>query len=232
LIQAEDGTLVITSGIPAGVGIVSSQWPHPQRLDSKMGKALRINTDGSIPADNPFVGRADAHPEIFALGLREDQGLAIHPETGKIWASSNGAKGGDEINIIASGKNYGFPIIGYGREYSGRPINNDLTAQEGMEQPVYFWNPSIAPSGMEFYTGDLFPRWQGNLFIAAMAPIAKYLVRLVLAGERVVAEERLLMEMDEEFRDVQTGPDGALYVMTKGSGRIVRLVPPEMQGEF
>ncbi len=131
LIQAPDGTLVITSGVPAGVGILSSQWPHPQQLDSRMGKALRINTDGSVPKDNPFVGRRDAHPEIYALGLREDQGLAIHPETGKVWASSNGPKGGDEINVIESGKNYGFPIIGYGREYSGQPINGDLTAREG-----------------------------------------------------------------------------------------------------
>lgn len=229
LIQAPDGTLIITSGVPAGVGILSWQWPHPQQLDSKMGKALRINTDGSIPPDNPFVGRPNAHPEIYALGLREDQGLAVHPETGKVWASSNGPKGGDEINIIESGKNYGFPIISYGREYSGQPINNDLTGKEGMEQPVYFWTPSIAPSGIEFYTGDLFPSWRGDLFVAAMAPIAGYVVRLVLDGERVIAEERLLSEMDERFRDVQTGPDGALYVMTKhpSDGKILRLMPAE-----
>lgn len=227
LIQAPDGTLIVTSGIPAGVGIVSSQWPQPQQLSSKMGKALRINTDGSIPSDNPFVGNPDAHPEIYALGLREDQGLAVHPETGDVWASSNGPKGGDEINILRPGRNYGFPIISYGREYSGQPINGDLTVADGMEQPVYFWTPSIAPSGIEFYTGSLFPSWRGDLFVAAMAPLAQHVVRLVLDGERVVGEERLLADMGEEFRDVQTGPDGALYVMTKDStdGKILRLVP-------
>jgi glucose/arabinose dehydrogenase len=227
LVQARDGTLMITSGIPAGVGIASSEWPHPQQLDSKMGKVLRINTDGSIPRDNPFVGRANADPAIFALGLREDQGIEIHPQTGKIWASSNGPRGGDEINVIERGKNYGFPIISYGHEYSGKPINDNLTAKDGMEQPVYFWTPSIAPSGIHFYTGDLFPEWKGDLFVAAMAPIAGYVVRLELDGERVVGEERLLTELNTRFRDVHTGPDGALYVLTKDStdGKIVRLAP-------
>ena len=227
LVQARDGTLIITSGIPAGVGIVSSEWPHPQQLDSKMGKALRINTDGSVPRDNPFVGQPNAHPEIYALGLREDQGLEIHPQTGRIWASSNGPKGGDEINVIEPAKNYGFPIISYGHEYSGKPINNNLTVKEGMEQPVYFWTPSIAPSGIHFYTGELFPEWKGDLFVAAMAPIAGYLVRLEMDGERVVGEERLLTELNTRFRDVHTGPDGALYVLTKDptDGKIVRLVP-------
>jgi glucose/arabinose dehydrogenase len=227
LVQAPDGTLIITSGVPAGVGIDSADWPQPQQLDSKMGKVLRINTDGSVPRDNPFVGRADAHPEIYALGLREDQGLDIHPRTGKVWASSNGPKGGDEINVIERGKNYGFPIISYGREYSGKPINGDLTTKQGMEQPVYFWTPSIAPSGIHFYTGDLFPDWRGDLFVAAMAPIAGYVVRLELDGERVVAEERLFGELGTRFRDVHTGPDGALYVLTKDNvdAKIVRVVP-------
>lgn len=226
LVQARDGTLIITSGIPAGVGIVSSEWPQPQQLNSRMGKVLRINTDGSVPRDNPFVGTANAHPEIYALGLREDQGLEIHPQTGKIWASSNGPKGGDEINVIERGKNYGFPIISYGHEYSGKPINDNLTAKEGLEQPVYFWTPSIAPSGIHFYTGDLFPEWKGDLFVAAMAPIAGYLVRLEMDGERVIGEERLLTELDTRFRDVHTGPDGALYVLTKDpSGKIVKLMP-------
>lgn len=224
LIQARDGTLFITSGIPAGVGIHSHEWPQPQQLDSLMGKVLRIRTDGSIPPDNPFVGRAGARPEIYAYGLRDDQGVALHPSTGELWTSENGPKGGDEINVIRSGRNYGFPVIGYGREYSGQPINDDLTRADGMEQPVYFWTPSIAPSGMTFYTGRLFPSWQGNLFVAALA--GRHLVRLVLDGERVVGEERLLTELGERIRDVRDGPDGSLYVMTDGSdARIVRLVP-------
>jgi glucose/arabinose dehydrogenase len=227
LVQAPDGTLVVTSGVPAGVGIESADWPQPQQLDSKMGKVLRINPDGTVPRDNPFVGRADAHPEIYALGLREDQGLDVDPRTGKIWASSNGPKGGDEINVIERGKNYGFPLIGYGREYSGKPINGDLTVEQGMEQPVYFWTPSIAPSGIHFYTGDLFPEWRGDLFVAAMAPIAGYVVRLELDGDRVIAEERILSELGTRFRDLHTGPDGALYVLTKDNvdGKILRVVP-------
>jgi glucose/arabinose dehydrogenase len=227
LVQASDGSLFVTSGVPAGVGIVSADWPQPQQLDSGMGKVLHINTDGSIPRDNPFVGRTDALPEIYAIGLREDQGLAIDPRSGSLWASSNGPKGGDELNILRRGKNYGFPIISYGHEYSGRPINGNLTVKDGLEQPVYFWTPSIAPSGIEFYTGSLFPRWRGDLFVAPMA--AKYLIRLVLDKKRtrVVGEERLLAELDTSFRDVHTGPDGALYAMTKKSmdGQIVKLVP-------
>jgi glucose/arabinose dehydrogenase len=224
VIQAPDGTLLITSSIPAGVGINSEDYPQPQQLDSLMGKVLRINTDGSIPKDNPFVGRAGARPEIFALGLRDDQGVAIHPRTGKLWASEHGPKGGDEINVIIKGKNYGFPVIGYGHDYNGKPINGDRTAQAGMEQPVYFWTPDIAPSGISFYTGTLFPAWQHSLFVAALA--GKHLVRLVLDGGRVVAEERLLTELDSRIREVREGPDGALYVMTdRDGGKIVRLVP-------
>jgi glucose/arabinose dehydrogenase len=224
LIQARDGTLLITSGIPAGVGIHSPDWPQPQQLDSLMGKVLRINTDGSVPQDNPFVGRAGARPEIFSLGARDDQGVAIHPDTGKLWTSENGPKGGDEINVIEKGRNYGFPVVSYGREYSGKQINGDRTSAPGMEQPVYFWTPSIAPSGMAFYTGRRLPAWRGNLFVAAMA--GRHIVRLVLDGERVVAEERLLVEMNTRFRDVRDGPDGNLYVMTDGNdGQILRLVP-------
>jgi glucose/arabinose dehydrogenase len=224
LIQAVDGTLLITSSIPAGVGINSEDWPQPQQLDTLMGKVLRINTDGSIPRDNPFVGREGARPEIFALGIRDDQGVAIHPRTGKLWVSEHGPRGGDEINAIAKGKNYGFPVIGYGHDYNGKAINGDRTTQAGMEQPVYFWTPDIAPAGISFYTGKLFPQWQHSLFVSALA--GKHLVRLVLNGERVTAEERLLTELDSRIRDVQQGPDGALYVLTdRDNGRIVRLVP-------
>jgi glucose/arabinose dehydrogenase len=224
VIQAADGTLFVTSSIPAGVGIDSEDWPQPQKLDSLMGKVLRIKADGSVPPDNPFVAQTGARPEIFALGIRDDQGLALHPRTGQLWASEHGPRGGDEINVIAKGRNYGFPIIGYGRDYNGRPINGDKTAQAGMEQPVYFWTPDIAPAGISFYTGRLFPEWRSSLFVAALA--GKHLARLVLEGERVIAEERLLSELDARIRDVHEGPDGALYVMTdREGGKIVRLVP-------
>ena len=178
MIQAPDGTLLITSGIPAGVGINSPDWPQPQQLTSRMGKVLRINTDGSIPANNPFARQRDALPEIYALGVRDDQGVAIHPQSGKLWTSENGPKGGDEINVIEPGKNYGFPTISYGHEYQRqtdqrRPYVRARNAATGV-----FWNPSIAPSGMTFYTRAPVPgvagqsvrcraRWQARLATGA-----------------------------------------------------------------
>lgn len=224
LIQAPDGTLFVTSTIPAGFGINAVDWPQPQALDSNMGKILRINTDGSIPKDNPFVGRSGAHPEIYALGFRDVQGVAINPRTGKLWTSEHGVRGGDEINAVEKGKNYGFPVIGYGREYTGKPINGDKTFQAGMEQPIYFWTPDIAPAGIAFYSGKLFPAWQGDLFVAEL--VGKSLVRLVLNGERVVSEERLLTDLNVRIRGVNEGPDGALYVLTDGAGgKILKLTP-------
>ncbi len=232
VIQASDGTLMVTSTVVSAVQLNARDWPQSQQLDSNMGKVLRINTDGTVPADNPFVGRKGAHPEIYALGFRDIQGVVIHPRTGKLWTSEHGPRGGDEINAVEKGKNYGFPVIGYGHEYDGTPINNDKTFQEGMEQPVYFWTPDIAPAGIAFYTGRLFPEWQGDLFVAALANHS--LVRLVLKGERVIGEERLLSELNSRVRGVNQGPDGALYVLIDGAskifpqgatGKILRLVP-------
>jgi aldose sugar dehydrogenase len=224
VIQAADGTLLVTSTPPEGLSVATVEWQQPQAVDSRMGKVLRINTDGSVPKDNPFVGRPGARPEIYALGFRDSQGLAIHPKTGVLWTSEHGPRGGDEINAVHKGKNYGFPIIGYGRDYSGKPINDDRTMQEGLEQPVYFWTPDIAPAGVAFYTGKLFPAWQGDLFVASL--VGRSLVRLVLNGERVIAEERLLTELNARIRGVLDGPDGALYVLTDGDGgKILRLTP-------
>ena len=237
MIQAPDGTLFIDSGPLAGRGILSRNWTQSQLPGSLMGKVLRIGSDGSIPKDNPFVGRADTRPEIWAFGVRDAQSMAFDPQ-GRLWTAENGPMGGDELNLIEKGKNYGFPVISYGREYTGEPINGGLTAKEGLEQPVYFWTPSVAPSGMTFYTGSLFPEWRGDLFIATMSPLfGRKVIRLVLKetpeGMRVAGEEFLLAELGgTRFRDVKQGPDGALYVVTDirptsptGPDKILRLVP-------
>lgn len=235
MIQASDGKLFIDVGPLAGRGILVRDWTQPQLPGSLMGKVLRINPDGSIPRDNPFVGRADTRPEIWAFGVRDAQSMAFDAQ-GRLWTAENGPMGGDELNLIEKGKNYGFPTISYGREYNQELINGGLTAQDGLEQPVYFWTPSVAPSGMTFYTGDLFPEWRNDLFIATMAPrIGRKVVRLVLretpAGWRVLGEEWLLTELGgTRFRDVKQGPDGALYVMTDdrsapNGDKVFRLVP-------
>jgi glucose/arabinose dehydrogenase len=236
LIQAPDGTLFIDSGPLAGRGINSRDWTQSQLPGSLMGKVLHINNDGSIPADNPFIGRADTRPEIWAFGVRDAQGMAFDPQ-GRLWTAESGPMGGDEVNLIVKGKNYGFPVISYGREYTGEWINGGLTAKPGMEQPVYFWTPSVAPSGMTFYTGALFPEWRGDLFIATMSPMfGRKVIRLALKqtpqGMRVAGEEFLLEQLNgTRFRDVKQGPDGALYCMTDGrptvtaGDKILRLVP-------
>ncbi|MDX5331691.1 MAG: PQQ-dependent sugar dehydrogenase, partial [Caulobacteraceae bacterium] len=195
-----------------------------QDLGSGLGKVVRINRDGSIPQDNPFVGRDGALPEIFASGVRNVQAAVLHPETGKLWEIEHGARGGDELNVIEAGKDYGWPTITYGLEYSGRPIGEGLTAKEGMEQPAYYWDPVIGPSGMIFYDGDLFPAWKDSLFVGALRD--RQLVRLTLDGERVTGEERLLTDLKERIREVDQGPDGAIYVATDSAqGRILKLVP-------
>ncbi len=237
MIQAPDGTLFIDSGPLAGRGILSRNWTQSQLPGSLMGKVLHINNDGSIPKDNPFIGRPDTRPEIWAFGVRDAQSMAFDAR-GRLWTAENGPMGGDELNLIEKGRNYGFPIISYGREYSGELINGGLTAKAGFEQPIYFWTPSVAPSGMTFYTGNLFPEWRGDLFIATMSPLfGRKVIRLVLnetpSGMRVAGEEFLLADLGGlRFRDVKQGPDGALYVSTDirpstpaGPDKILRLVP-------
>jgi aldose sugar dehydrogenase len=216
LALAGDGTLFVTLG-------ERFQRDYAQDLSRHWGKVIRINPDGSAPKDNPFAGRDRAQPEIWSYGHRNPQSAAIHPITGKLWIVEHGARGGDEINIPQAGKNYGWPVITYGVDYSGAKIGVG-TRKAGMEQPIYYWDPSIAPSGMAFYTGDLFPAWKGNLFVGSL--VQEHLARLVLDGEKVVAEERLLVDLGERIRDVRQGPDGALYVLTdKSDGRVLRLVP-------
>jgi glucose/arabinose dehydrogenase len=194
-----------------------------QELGSDLGKILRIRPDGSVPADNPFVGRPGARPEIFSLGHRNPEGLAFDPATGLLWETENGAKGGDEVNVIRPGRNYGWPVITYGVDYSGAPIGIG-TAKAGMEQPVYYWDPSIAPSGLTFYTGALFPEWRGSLLAGALK--AERIARLTLKGEHVVSEEVLLLDVRERIRDVRQGPDGAVYVLTDNdAGRILKVIP-------
>ncbi|MDG2523397.1 PQQ-dependent sugar dehydrogenase [Caulobacter segnis] len=194
-----------------------------QRLDGTLGKVVRINADGSIPADNPFVKTTGAKPEIWAIGLRNIQGAAINPKTGELWTVEHGPRGGDELNIPRKGKDYGWPTITYGIEYGGPAIGKSETQKAGMEQPIYYWDPVIAPGGMTFYTGELFPAWKGNVFIGGLASSA--LVRLVMDGEKVVGEERLLTDEDSRIRDVVQGPDGALYLLTDDRGQVLRVSP-------
>ena len=194
-----------------------------QNLNNHLGKLIRISPDGAAPADNPFVGRGDAKPEIWSYGHRNPQGLALNPSSGELWEIEHGPRGGDEVNIIGKGKNYGWPVIGYGIDYDGSRIH-ESTARQGMEQPIKYWVPSIAPSGMAFYNGTLFPNWAGSLFTGALA--GQMLVRLTLRDHAVVAEERLLRNLNERIRDVRQGPDGALWLLTDNAeGRILRVSP-------
>lgn len=194
-----------------------------QNLSVHLGKLIRLNTDGSVPADNPFVGRGDARPEIWSYGHRNIQGMARHPQTGAVWLHEHGAQGGDEINIPEKGKNYGWPVITHGIDYSGAKIGIGTSAP-GMEQPLLHWTPSIAPSGMAFYTGDKIAAWRGNLFVGSL----KFgtLHRVVLDGAKVVQQEQMLKGIGDNIRDVRNGPDGYLYIATDSpDGRILRLEP-------
>jgi len=195
-----------------------------QRLDDHAGSIIRLHDDGRVPADNPFVDRPGARPEKFTLGNRNVQGAALHPRSGELWTHEHGPQGGDEINLIRSGVNYGWPVITYGRNYgTGTPIGEG-TAKAGMAQPLHQWTPSIAPSGMAFYTGDRFPAWRGDLFVGALRD--QMLLRLKLDGERVVHQEPLLKTAIGRIRDVRNGPDGLLYLLTDSPrGVLARLEP-------
>jgi glucose/arabinose dehydrogenase len=195
-----------------------------QTFDNDLGKIIRITPDGVPPPDNPFVNKPGARPEIWSYGHRNPQGLAINPADGKLWEQEHGAMGGDEINIIERGHNYGWPLVSYGVNYDGTPVGTGKAKMEGIDDPLWHWTPSIAPSGMTFYTGELFPAWKGSLFNGALK--FQLLSRLELKGNKAVKEERLLQNLHERIRDVRQGPDGALYLLTdNSSGRILRVAP-------
>ena len=214
---AGDGTLYITTGDRSD----APMRPQAQDPGSHMGKVMRINADGSVPQDNPFAGRDGARPEVFTLGHRNVQGIAIAPD-GTPWSIEHGTRGGDELNRLTPGANYGWPNAAYGIEYRGGPIGEGRTQAEGTEQPVYYWDPVIAPGGMTFYTGAMFPGWEGNALIAGLG--GAHIARLVIENDRVVGEERLLTDLGERIRDVAVGPDGAVWAITdETDGKLVRL---------
>jgi glucose/arabinose dehydrogenase len=223
LVFSRDGTLFVTLGERS----ITEGRMQAQRLDGLLGKIVRLNPDGSVPKDNPFVGKAGVRPEIWSYGHRNPEAATLHPATGELWEVEHGARGGDELNVVRKGRDYGWPTITYGIEYQGGPVTGGIQQQEGMEQPRYYWDPIIAPSGMVFYTGKLFPAWQNSLFIGGLG--STNLVRVTLKGEQVVGEERLLQDLQprrERIRDVRQGPDGALYLLTDNAkGRILKLVP-------
>lgn len=193
-----------------------------QSLSNHLGKVLRLHDDGRIPLDNPFLDSLNARPEIWSIGHRNPQGLTFHPETQELWEHEHGPLGGDEVNVLRRAKNYGWPVIGHGIDYDGTPIGSGQTHRSGMEQPVHFYTPSIAPSGMTFYFNKNIPEWDGNLLIGGMA--LRHLNRLVIENMKVIHEERLLQELDMRIRNVKQGPDGHLYVAVDG-GKLIRIIP-------
>jgi glucose/arabinose dehydrogenase len=208
------------------MGDRNSERARAQQLDTHIGKVVRIERDGTVPADNPFVGRDGTKPEIWSYGHRNVQGAALHPQTGELWTNEHGPKGGDELNRTLAGRNYGWPTVTYGVEYSGRTISESPTAP-GTEPPVHYWVPSIATSGLLFYTGDRFPQWRGNAFVGGLA--SQQLSRLELDGDRVVHEEVLLKGvLRQRVRDVEQGPDGLIYLLTdQDDGQLLRLEPTD-----
>lgn len=214
-----DGTLYVTTGERSD----ANMRRHAQQLDGHLGKVSRINADGSVPRDNPFVGQANARGEIFTLGHRNLQAMTVDAQ-GRVWTVEHGPRGGDELNLIEKGKNYGWPLVTYGIEYSGRKISGAVTQRGGFQQPVYYWDPVIAPSGAQFYNGSAFPAWRGSIFVGGM--VAQALVRLQMRNDRVVGEEHLLKNRRKRIRDVREGPDGNLYVVTdEDNGELLRIAP-------
>jgi len=220
---ARDGSLFMTTGGGGGTGA--------QDLGSHAGKVLRLRDDGSVPPDNPFVGRADAKPEIYTLGHRNSIGLAMHPGTGEMWQNENGPNGGDEINILKPGRNYGWPLVSYGRTYPGPWQNGKSATHEGFEPPVVFWVPSIAVSGMAFYTGDKLPKWKGDVFVGGMRtgeiPSTGHLERILFNKNMdELRRESLLVDLHQRIRDVRQGPDDLLYLLTESEdGAVLRIEP-------
>lgn len=219
LVFPADGTMLVTTGersiLPGRV--------QAQDLGSDFGKVIRVNRDGSVPAGNPFAGKAGARKGIWSSGHRNILSAALD-DRGRVWEVEMGPQGGDELNLVMAGKDYGWPTISYGEEYSGSPIGKGITAAPGLEQPVYYWDPVISPSGMTIYKGALLPEWRGNIFIGGLS--SKALVRLVLRNDRVIGEERLLTDRGERIRDVVEGPDGALYLLTDAAnGKLLRVAP-------
>jgi glucose/arabinose dehydrogenase len=215
---ANDGTLFLTIGDRDQ----GTPWMVAQQTDNDLGKIIHITRDGVPAANNPYLNKAAVLPEIWAIGTRSQQGLAFDPKTGHLWETEHGPRGGDELNLIKPGKNYGWPIITHGIDYSGVPIGAGVTAKKGMEQPVYYWDPVIAPSGLAFYRGILFPGWKNSVFVGGLRGMM--LDRLELKNDKVVADEPLLTELHSRIRDVRVGPDGAVYVLTE-SDRLLKLTP-------
>jgi glucose/arabinose dehydrogenase len=199
--------------------------PYIQRLDNSIGKLVRIAPDGKAAPGNPFIGEPGVLPEIWAIGFRSPLGAAFRPGTDELWTTDVGPRGGDELNLMKPGRNYGWPVISYGKEYSGEQVGEG-TQRPGYEQPVYYWDPVISPSSLMFYDGDLFPEWKGNAFVTSLSQ--RQLIRLVLDGDKVVGEERLLTDFNERLREMKQGPDGALYIITDlRNARLLRLAPED-----
>jgi len=214
-----DGYLYLTMGERANAP------DSAQSLSADLGKVIRLHDDGTIPTDNPFVKTKGARPEIWSYGHRNLQGLAFQPSTGALWESEHGPQGGDEVNIIKPGKNYGWPVVTFGEKYGGGKWGDGITMKQGMEQPAYFYRPSIAPSGMTFYTGDAFPGWKGSLFLGSLA--YQHLNHLVVKSDTIIREERLLTSAKWRVRVVKQGPDGLLYLGVDNDGMLLRLKPHE-----
>lgn len=221
IVIAADGTLFV----PIGDRSDSPPWDVAQRMDTHLGKVIHITSDGAPASDNPFLGKPGVLPEIWAVGTRSQEGLAIDPRTGRLWETEHGPRGGDELNIIEKGKNYGWPLVAHGIDYPGTAIGEGATHKDGMEDPIYYWDPVIAPSGLAFYTGDLFPQWKGSLFVGGLRGMALH--RLAIMNDKVIAEEPLLADLHARIRDVRVGPDGAVYVLTdSGTATVSPRTPP------